>query len=354
MRRNAEPPVNIRVVQFLAVILLSVPLFARDKTDVIVMKNGDRLTCEIKQLNHGTLYASLDYVDGTITIDWSKVERLESKQLFSVETADGATYAGTLRTAQSTEDEPRKIEIVPDPPQQNLIVDQSAIVQADQYEDSFWHRVHGSFNWGFSYNKSNSSTQYSLGSDVSYLRERSNLDLSYDSVLSNASGAKETTRNQVNLKGERLLRWDNWYYEGTGGYLQSSAQGIKSQATYGGGIGRNFVNTNSTRLQLASGLAWQDTFYLDRPTQNDLVFFLEGELYVFRFKKVNLTVTPVLFPSITDGGRVRFNLNAKYNLQIISNLWWSLSLYGNWDNRPPMGFAGSDFGTSIGLTYSFH
>ena len=338
----------------IAVIWMSMPLFARQKTDVIVMNNGDRLTCEIKQLNHGVLYASLDYIDGTITIDWSKVKQLESDQLFTVETVGGSTYAGRLRTTESPEDQPRRIEIVEDPPQQNLVVEQSKIVQANQYDDSFWHRMHGSFSSGVTYNKSNNNTQYNLGSDLSYLRERSSLSLSYDSVLSNTSGTTATTRNQVNLKGERLLRWDNWYYEGTGIFLESSAQGINSQTTYGGGIGRYFINTNSTRLQLASGLGWQDTFYADRPTQNDLVFYIEGGLYLFRFKKTDLTVAPVLFPSITDGGRIRFNLNAKYKIQIISDLWWSISLYGNWDNRPPVGFTGTDYGTSMGLTYSFH
>ena len=33
---------NIRTITFTFTLLLSLPLFARDKTDVIVMKNGDR------------------------------------------------------------------------------------------------------------------------------------------------------------------------------------------------------------------------------------------------------------------------------------------------------------------------
>ena len=40
------------------VFLLTTPLFARDSTDVIVMKNGDHLTGEIKGLNAGVLYAA--------------------------------------------------------------------------------------------------------------------------------------------------------------------------------------------------------------------------------------------------------------------------------------------------------
>jgi hypothetical protein len=39
--------------------LLAVPAFARESTDVVVMKNGDRLTGEIKDLNAGVLYMSM-------------------------------------------------------------------------------------------------------------------------------------------------------------------------------------------------------------------------------------------------------------------------------------------------------
>jgi hypothetical protein len=56
---------------------------------------------------------------------------------------------------------------------------------------------------------------------------------------------------------------------------------------------------------------------------------------------------------LSDPGRVRFNTNASYYIKIVSNLKWNLSFYGNWDNRPPPGFAGSDYGTSSGLSWTF-
>ena len=49
-----------RLLALCCVFFLGIPLCARDKTDLIVMANGDRLTCAIKALNEGTLYVSLD------------------------------------------------------------------------------------------------------------------------------------------------------------------------------------------------------------------------------------------------------------------------------------------------------
>src|SRR5271169_6733615 len=102
---------NIRLV-ILLFILLAFPLFGRPKIDTIVMKNGDHFMCEIKQLDRGVLYAGLDYVDGTISIDWAKVARVESTQLFLVHTQNGDVYEGAIRTAATAAEEPVKIEIV--------------------------------------------------------------------------------------------------------------------------------------------------------------------------------------------------------------------------------------------------
>src|SRR5580692_12732679 len=92
---------NMRAVILSCGFLLATPLFARKSTDVIVMKNGDHLTGEIKGLNAGVLYVSMEYILGTSSLQWSKVARLESKQLFLVKTEDGSVYAGTLNTANT-------------------------------------------------------------------------------------------------------------------------------------------------------------------------------------------------------------------------------------------------------------
>jgi hypothetical protein len=78
---------TIRAVILTSALLLAAPGWAREKTDVIGMKNGDHRTGEIKGLDQDTLYVSLDYVISTMSVEWSKVARLESKQLFIVKSS---------------------------------------------------------------------------------------------------------------------------------------------------------------------------------------------------------------------------------------------------------------------------
>src|SRR5437870_9988574 len=102
---------NIRAIILGSIFLFSLPLFAQGKDDVLVMKNGDRFTCEIKGLSAGVLSVSLDYVDGTIAVQWSQVAHLESNRLFLVQTESGAVYTGKVSTTGASDDPPIKIEL---------------------------------------------------------------------------------------------------------------------------------------------------------------------------------------------------------------------------------------------------
>src|SRR5271169_6788735 len=134
---------KIRAAVLCSVLLLAAPLVARDKTDVIVMKNGDRLTGEIKGLDSGVLYVNMDYILGTSSVQWSKVDHIESKQLFLVKTEDGSVYSGTLSTATSTGGRPVQIEVI-ETPEHKVTLDRVQIVQMDETSERFWQRFNGS------------------------------------------------------------------------------------------------------------------------------------------------------------------------------------------------------------------
>jgi Protein of unknown function, DUF481 len=61
----------------------------------------------------------------------------------------------------------------------------------------------------------------------------------------------------------------------------------------------------------------------------------------------------ILLPALSEPGRIRIDTNMSYYIKIISDLKWNISFYGNWDNEPPPGLNGSDYGTSSGLSWTF-
>ncbi len=347
---------NVRTVTLsLTILLLAAPLLARDSTDVIIMKNGDHLTGEIKGLGGGVLYVSMSYILGTSSLDWSKVARVESKQLFIVKTEDGTVYKGTLNTAEAEGGRPVTIEVIQTADKQTAI-DQSRVVEMAQTSDKFWQRFNGDMNFGTTYSKGNETVQYTLSSDVEYLRRRWSAGVGWSSNLSTSSGVTASTRNEITPTARHLLPWDNWFYAGLGDFLQSSVQGIQLQTSVGAGIGRYLKNTNRATISVLGGLAWQNTQYNQSTlsgSQNLGAALLAADVKLFRFNKTNLDFAGVLFPVLNDPGRVKFNMNTTYYIKITGDLSWNISFYGNWDNQPPPHFAGSDYGTSSGLSWTF-
>lgn len=340
----------------ICLLLCSAPLLARESTDVIVMKNGDHLTGEIKGLSGGVLYVSMQYILGTSSLQWSKVDHIESKQLFLVKTENGSVYTGTLSTAETGSGRPVTLEVV-EAPNESVQLKRAEVVEMDQTSERFWQRFNGEINTGIIYSKGNQNTQFSLSSDVAYPRERWQAAASYNSTLSTSTGATASTRNQFSLSALHLLPWEHWFYAGYGNVLQSSEQGIDLQSGAAGGIGRFLANTNHATILLVGGFGWQRTAYsqsvISAPTQNVATGLIAGTAKLFWFNKTNLDVTGAVFPAISQPGRVFSMLNVTYYIKLVSNLSWNVSFYGNWDSRPPPTFSGSDYGTSSGLSLTF-
>jgi putative salt-induced outer membrane protein YdiY len=346
---------NLRMTLLFPAILMVSPLPAREKTDVIAMKNGDNITCEIKSLRSNTLYISVDYILNTQSVDWSKVDHIDSKQRFIVTTQNGIVYTGIVRSPRS-QARPQQIEVL-ETSEKIVTLDRAQMVTMDQTSSDVWHRLNGQIGAGYNYTKANASSQYNLNSDINYVEDRWSAAASYSSNLTSNTGANVKTRNELTLSGRRLLRWNNWYYTGLADFLQSTVQGIQLQSTFGGGVGRNLINTGPTLFTVYGGFAWQRINYqesvLPAHTQQVTSGLLGTELDLFRFDKTTLTVKANLLPAMTDPGRIHFILNTSYYVKLWSKLNWNFTIYGNWDNRPPPGFVGSDYGATSGLSVSF-
>jgi hypothetical protein len=329
---------------------------AGNKSDLVVMKNGDRLTCDIKGLNSGALYISLDYAVGTISVEWSKVVHLESPQTFIVKTENGSVYRGTLKTETLASAGPMTIEVV-ERANQTVVLEQSRVIRMDPTSEGFWRRFSGTISSDLTYSKGNQATEYNFSSETEYLRERWSGEMDFNSNLASSNGDTVSTRNQLRLSSRHLLQNPHYFYGGVLSFLQSSEQGIRVQTSFGGGIGRFFKNTNSASVAIIAGFGLQRTNYnqsvFPLPLQYVSSAMVGVELKLFRFNKTNVRIVTEIFPAISDPGRVYVATNASYFVKLYGKLSWNVSSYANVDTRPPAHFSGSDYGTSSGLSLNF-
>ncbi len=69
---------------------------ARGKTDVVILRDGNRILGEIKEMKRGILRFSTDFAR-TINVEWPEIAGISSTYRFEVETIDGTLYFGSFQ-----------------------------------------------------------------------------------------------------------------------------------------------------------------------------------------------------------------------------------------------------------------
>jgi hypothetical protein len=93
-------------------LLFVVTALAKNVDDVVVLKNGDRLTGEIKGLQSGELRIKSDYMAEAVRLDWSKVQSIESKSTFMIWLVDGQLVTDVFRRQTRTR-RPTSLSVLP-------------------------------------------------------------------------------------------------------------------------------------------------------------------------------------------------------------------------------------------------
>src|SRR5215813_9496875 len=71
--------------------------YAKNDDDVVILKNGDRITGEIKGLQRGEFKIKADYMAEAVRLDWARIERIESKSTFIISLVDGKLFTSVMR-----------------------------------------------------------------------------------------------------------------------------------------------------------------------------------------------------------------------------------------------------------------
>src|SRR5213596_1013308 len=94
-------PVLLKCIALIAVLVVfACPLFGKRKDDVVIMKNGDTFTGEIKGLQHGELIFKSDYMKDSVHLDWAQVQTLQSKDIYIVGLSNGERLTGMITNQQ--------------------------------------------------------------------------------------------------------------------------------------------------------------------------------------------------------------------------------------------------------------
>ncbi len=333
--------------------LMSIPALARDKTDVVILKNGDRVTGEIKSLDRGKMSLSTDHM-GTIQIEWVEVAQVTSQWVFEVETETGLRTIGTLAPAA----EPEMIQILGEDSRKTL--NQTSVVKMTQLEAGFLARLEGYVDLGFSFARANRATEWTLGAEVKSHNAIRQIRANLSSLFSDRKDVESNTRNVLNLDWTRFFS-NRWLATGLGRFTQNQELDLDLRSTFGGTVGRHLLHSNKSTFILNGGAVFtREKFTVDDPDDPasiansiEALAIVQYQLFNFGDPETDIVVSFSILPSLSDWGRFRMNFDTRIRYELFKDFFWSVSAYDQYDSRPPEGTERNDFGVNTSVGWSF-
>ena len=325
------------------VVVLETPANAQ-KTDIVTLANGDRITGEVSTLSRGQLEYKTDD-QGTLYIEWDKVATVTSTGQFEVGTSDGQRLVGSLGS------EPGRLLLVvgTTSTERLLMTDVTIITKIGR---SFWTKLDGSIDVGFSYTKSSAIAQLNLNSNTLYRSP------SFEARLS-ASGTATQSNDEEGRDDRGTLqmsylryRGKRWLVGGGAGFETNESLGIKLRSQVSGAVGQRLVNTNRAQLAVSGGLSVNDEHGVDsEPTQNiEAIMTFRTSYYAYDYPKTNIDVGFQYFPSLSDFGRQRIQFDSNFRRELWKDVILAVNMFDTFDSRPPSADADQN---DIGVVLSF-
>jgi hypothetical protein len=330
------------------VTLAAATAHAQGRTDVVTLGNGDRITGEIILLERGQLEFKTDDA-GTLYLEWDKLVSLVAARQVEVGTADGRWFLGTLARGAD-----RTLAVVVSG--QTVSLPMLEVTQVTPIGRSFWSKLDGSIDVGFSYTRSSGVAQLNLNSDTVYRRPAFQGRLSASLTQTEQDdGSGGDDRASVDMSYIRY-RWRRWFVGAAGRFENNESLGIELRSQVGFVVGPRLVNSNRAQLALGAGVAVNNEQGVDvEATQNvEAVFLFTTSYYTYDRPKTNIDISLQYYPSLSDPGRHRVQFDAGVKRELWKDFFVSLNGYNSYDNRPPNPTADTnDVGVVLSIGWSY-
>ena len=319
-------------------------------TDTVILKNGDRISGEVKGLSRGKLDYSTDDA-GRLSIEWDKVARVTSIHAFDVETFSGATYFGRL---------------VPAFLDRTIVVEAGAsdtlriedVVEMAALDAGFLQRVKAYLDVGFTLAKAHHATTFNMNGETDYRGEQLGSTLEFDSYSQGQDSVARTARNSASL----LARWflpDRWSAVALTQYEHNDELGLDHRWTAGAGASRVIKHTNSTEVEAGAALVgiWERYLSAAGGTEAkslDALLTVAWDKFRFDSPKLDFSSSFALYPSLSDFGRVRGELQLRVKYEVFRDFHAGVNFTDSFDSRPPdETVSKNDYITSFTIGWSY-
>ena len=318
-------------------------------TDKVYLKNGDRITGSIKELDRGKLRIKTETMD-TIYLNWVEVESIDSSSYLRVTSADGAILTGRMQESEIEE----SIGLFAGGRTTEIPTLEIVSLKPIRVNESFWHRIEGDASLGIDYKKASDILLVNVGSNLRLREEKYEIGFGFNWNETQRTDSDDTSRADLSADYTRFLG-ERWFWKASGGFERNQELGIDLRSIVSGSAGKYFIQTATMRFEVNAGLAASAEDRTDNTTQQSVegVISSSFDLFQLNIPMTRLSANISIFPGITESDRLRVNSDITLRNELVRDFFWDLSFYTNYDNQPAEGAEKSDYGlvTSLGATF---
>jgi hypothetical protein len=340
---------GIRSVLLAAMSLMTAaaPAFAA-KADLVVLRNGDHFTGDVKQLSRGQLKLSTDDA-GTIYIEWDKIVGVTTVLPYEVVVRNGTRYVGVLAPASAT--------------QLNVVAENGTVttlsfldvVSFASIKEGFLERIDGTLDVGGSYTKSSGVGQLNAALDAAYRRPSYNVFTNALSTVTRQNGSATIT--QFTLRSGYMHFADDGWILSPFAYVARNVDLGLSLVTAGAlTAGRYLQRSNRAETLVAGGAAVGREELVDGRTIHDVdaVASVAAAFYRHDYPRTAVDLSLLMFPELNRWGRVRANAYVRLKRELFRDFIAAITAYDTVDTRPQVvGVSRNDVGVSLSIGWMF-
>ena len=313
--------------------------------DVLTMKNGDRLTGEVKSVTGQRVFLKTAYA-GTIRIDWLKLKGFSSDRRFEVEIDRGPKYRGKLVLAEG------KLTVAT--AKETVTVEKDRVVglapKAEREKVSLWREVEGTLDLGYNLTRGHSRLhQSSFLAKADYDQGHYKISGDLSSILSQQDDAEPTSRQTARIRLDRFYN-PQFFHFALGHFERNDRQRLNYRALLGSGLGWTLIKNKKAELSLMGGLTFTgERFRADEgvaapPNIRSGEGLVGVEWKVELFDWIEFTSKLTTHPNLGDAEDYRLEYDSTMRMPLSKNLSWSLSFYDRYAHRPPVRVRRNDLG----------
>lgn len=317
--------------------------------DKVYLKNGDRITGSIKELDRGKLRVKTTTMD-TVYLNWLDVESIESNTYLRVTNADGSFRYGRMQKSDLTQN----VSILDAGQITEIPVIEITSMKPIRVDESFWHRIEGDVSAGIDYGKASNILLVNVASNLR-LREEDH-EFGFSLNWNETQRTENNDSSRANLDGDftRYLA-NRWFWNTSAGLDRNQELGINLRSIITASTGKFFIQTPTMRFDLNAGLAVSAEDLTDDTTRQSVEGLIRSsfDLYQLNVPITRLSASVSIYPGITESGRIRVNTQITLRNELFRDFFWDLTFYSNFDNQPAAGAEKEDYGiiTTLGATF---